>query len=131
MTSPHLDDDALSALLDDEPDGRLAAHVATCGVCTDRLASFRGARAALRTEDALDELTRRRLIQRALDAYDGTSVAAPARRCRSWARVVTVAAAALVLIGGFGVLATTTRHPNRSVASRADIAHVRNLGDLG
>ena len=76
----HLDDEALSALLDGEPPdapGDPAAHTRTCPTCSARLDALSGARAALRAArpDPLDEVTRRRLVDRAAAATASTRVA--------------------------------------------------------
>lgn len=103
----HPGDDALSALIDEQVEKSeresIEAHLTGCEACTDRVAALRGAAALIEPEPA-DELTRRRLIARALDT------ATPRMRpSSSWWRSPRVAAAAalaaIVAIGSVTVLA--------------------------
>lgn len=64
----HLDDEALSAALDDDMEPVAEAHLAACAVCSRRRDQLAVARSAIATAtvEPLDELTRHRLMSRAL-----------------------------------------------------------------
>ncbi|MGH9005523.1 MAG: hypothetical protein ACRDYV_20550, partial [Acidimicrobiia bacterium] len=72
METSHLDDDALSASLDGRPDDAGGQrHLAGCDICTARRVQLDAARSALAEApvERVDELTRRRLIGAALEAF--------------------------------------------------------------
>lgn len=68
MTSAHLDDDAVSALLDGEATAEEAAHAERCDACGARLARFRNAAARIGDPGPVDEVARERAVAAALDA---------------------------------------------------------------
>lgn len=95
---PHLDDEALSSLIDGEPDPG-APHLGTCVECQARQAALADARAAIASvaPAAIDELTRRRLLTRALADVPTTAAAAPRWYRRPGTLGVAAAIAAVVL----------------------------------
>gem|GEM_PF-2489737 len=145
----HLDDEALSALLD-RGDGN--GHVAACERCSARLAELAGARAALATApvEPLDELVRRRLVATAVRAADEVaptgdagSAAGPVRsRWVQRHRAVIGSAAAVLLLVLVGVpfvvgRNSTTNQADRGLSAQAPLAAPAQsaagpfLGDLG
>jgi hypothetical protein len=135
----HLDDEALSATLDvpaaetANPSEAGAAHVAGCARCTRRREQLAAARASLAAApvESLDELTRRRLIARALA---DSAVVGPARRwVRHPALAGGVAAAILALLIAVPFLTREDRSTNRALSSAAGPAQeaATFLGDLG
>src|SRR5919198_5049063 len=80
-STSHLDDEALSATLDAPEDSEEAmpTHLAGCAECAQRRRQLAAARAALATApvEPLDELTRRRLLSRAVAQSTGE---APSRQ---------------------------------------------------
>lgn len=153
-TSDHLDDEILSAMLDtaagEGPEPAAPAHLAACDVCAGRQAELRAARAALATAtvEALDELTRRRLVAAALVATrDGPAVATGAT-LRSAGRgrwlqrhpalIGSVAAALLGLLVGVPFVVGDGDGSDRTLSAGAPAelngsagAFLGELGDLG
>ncbi len=161
----HLDDEALSRYLDaggEEPTPDLAgweAHLADCRHCAGRLRALDDARGALvqARVEAVDELTRRRMVGAALASAPATETAgtsgatgaagrAPADpwwRRRS-SQALAAAAAVLVVLGGVSVLADrddddsslATAEERRDALAEAGGAaltgdvYVGDLGDL-
>lgn len=119
----HLTDEALSALLDDattgagDRDARRQAedHLAACEVCASRRASLDDALARLRAApiDPVDELTRRRMITRAVET---TAPSTDARRYRR-ASALAVAAVAVVVLGVVGAFTLADDDDTAQVAS--------------
>lgn len=68
MTSAHLDDDTVSALLDGEATAEEAAHAEGCDACGARLARFRDAAARIGDPGPVDEVARERAVAAALGA---------------------------------------------------------------
>src|ERR687885_382622 len=96
----HLDDEALSATLD-APEGSeeaMPAHLAGCAECAQRRRRLAAARAALATApvEPLEELTRRRLLSRAV--AESTGEAPSRQRLRHPALTGGIAAALLALL---------------------------------
>jgi hypothetical protein len=149
MPSSHLDDDALSAAVDGTLDAALgeAVHLASCAACQTRRDGLAAAREALRSApvEPVDELTRRRLLARALD--EAVPAARPAGRGgkerpagrggkeRPWYLRPAVGGVAAALVA---VLAAVPLLLNRQDSSRDLTASSTNqesatpyLGDLG
>jgi hypothetical protein len=152
----HLDDGILSALLDGDagevgadgsPDA--AAHLSACDRCAGRQAELGAARAALAAApvEALDELTRRRLVAAALTAVGepggATTPGTPAalgrsRRFQRHPALIGSAAAVLLallvgipfVVGNDGDQNGTTLSAQAPEASREESASPF-LGDLG
>jgi len=139
-TDGHLDDEALSALLDS---GAGDPHLAGCERCSARQAELAGARAALAAArvEPLDELTRRRLVAAAVRAADeagpAAAGAAGAGRARRHRAVIGSAAAVvlLVLVGVPFVVGRngSTKEADKSLSAQAPLAAPAGpfLGDLG
>jgi hypothetical protein len=126
-SGPHLDDEALSALLDEAADAATAAHVAACPSCAARLNRLQAATAALRDAplERLDELTRRRLLNRAMDA--APTIGAGSSRRHFLLRPGAAAAAAVV-----SLLDRENRSGNeRDSTAASALAATGFLGDLG
>jgi hypothetical protein len=139
VSTPHLDDEQLSLLLDGEDlDGRARVHVDGCEACAGRLSAMTAARDAVRgagvaplTTDALD-----RFVVTALSATgdDGTrgeepDIVVPFRARRrlpvpppAWLVGAAAALAALVGIAGFLRAADTDSQASLSLTSGADDA---------
>lgn len=136
-TSPHLDDEALSAALDADlgalaPDEDAAVHLGACTECARRRAALAAARAALAAApaEALDELTRRRLVTAALAEAPGTaSVGTRRRRYLGPALAGSVAAALLAVLATASFLTDPTG--NREETAGQAVGEPRFLGDLG
>lgn len=138
--SSHLNDEALSVLLDgdgetDVPAGA-ATHLAGCASCAARQAGLAAARTALRVApvETVDDLTRRRLISAAMAA---TAEPAPVVTRRPWYLRPVMAggvAAALLLVFATVAFLGGDKDSNDTVASSAagsgEIA-AAFLGDLG
>lgn len=118
--TPHLDDEALSALLDGEAAAAEETHVEACPVCTGRLAQLRAVALAVGVApEPVTDARRDTAIAAALAVLPGTSapagdrsppltaVAGAVHRQRRWARLPQWAAAAAVvavLAGSVGVV---------------------------
>ena len=148
----HLDDGILSALLDRDPGQARGstAHLGACDRCAGRQAELRAARAALAAApvEALDELTRRRLVAGALAAGAGgragattpetsTAIGRSRRFQRHPALLGSAAAVLLALlvgipfvVGGDGDQNDTTLSAQAPEAFREESAG-SFLGDLG
>jgi len=103
----HLDDDALSASLDDEATPEERAHLELCPACRARAAQLRAAAMALAVPPAIDPARREAAIAAALPATR--------RRLPSW--VLPAAAAVLVLGAMVPLLTHTTANDNSRKAS--------------
>lgn len=93
MTSAHLDDDAVSALLDGEATAEEAAHAEVCEECGQRLAGFRSAAARIGDAAPVDQVARERVIAAALEAQ-----VLPLRPRRQGLPPWLVGAAAVILL---------------------------------
>jgi hypothetical protein len=133
MDTSHLDDDALSASLDDAlEDAAGQSHLAGCAICAarrDQLAAARSALAAAPVEP-VDELTRRRLVTTAL------AEAGPAAHRKAWyqrpALAGGVAAVLLALIAAVPFVTGGDNSGDQQAATAAlDRAGSEFLGDLG
>lgn len=93
MTSAHLDDDAVSALLDGEATSEEAAHAVVCDACSERMARFRDAAAQIGDPGPVDEVARERAIAAALGAQ-----VVPLRSRRRELPPWLVGAAALIVL---------------------------------
>lgn len=93
MTSAHLDDDAVSALLDGEATSEEAAHARRCDDCGERLGRFREAAARIGDVEPIDEVARERAVAAALEAR-----VAPLRAGRWQQRPWLLGAAAVLLL---------------------------------
>lgn len=136
MPTPHLSDEQLSDVIDagldrrDFPGANSAEHddhLASCPDCRGRVADLAEARNRLREPPPLDELTRQRLISKAL--HVGAS--SPPRR---WAVLVGVAAALAALLGTpllIGGGGEDNQVALRQSASGEAAIGGRFLGDLG
>lgn len=136
-SAPHLDDEALSAALDADlgavPGEPTAAHLATCAQCARRRDDFAAARAALASApvEPLDELSRRRLVARAL-AEAPMAGEEPARR--PWYLRPAVAggvAAALLAILAAVPFVSGGGDADREEAAVQALRDTPFLGDLG
>src|ERR671939_1407281 len=122
-TSPtsHPDDEALSGALDQSAadrseDGQaIAAHLAGCVRCTHRQEELAAARDALAAApvEPLDDLTRRRLVARAL--ADPVPASPPRRRVRHPVLTGSVAAAILALLVAVPFVTRDGRTDNRTM----------------
>jgi hypothetical protein len=149
-TFDHLDDETLSALLDTpagEGPERAAAHLPTCDRCAGRQAELRAAQAALATApvEALDELTRRRLVAAALQATEAGPAVASGAMVRSagrgrWSQrhpalIGSVAAVLLGLLVGVPFVVGDDAGSDRALSAQApelrDESAGTFLGDLG
>jgi hypothetical protein len=145
-TPDHLDDEILSALLDGDQAGGpdAAAHLAACDRCAGRQEELAAARAALAAApvEALDEVTRRRLVAGALRAADQTPAgSAPAARSRWGGRhPALVGSAAAVLLAVLVGVPFVVGHDGGSQADKTLSAAAPNaaqesagqfFGDLG
>lgn len=129
MTAPHLDDEQLSALLDE---GGADAHLATCVPCSTRLDDLTSARALLAVApDPLAPGVLDALLARALDAFDGSDESAATaavgdlgeRRTRrrpppTW--LLGAAAAIAVLAGVAGLLQAADRNGSSATTAALD-----------
>ncbi|HEV7863278.1 MAG TPA: hypothetical protein VGR20_11275 [Acidimicrobiia bacterium] len=105
-TSDHLDDEILSALLDEDAGAShhsdVVAHLRACDLCAGRQAELAGARAALAAApvEPLDELTRRRLLAGALQAADEAPARSVPTKGSRWGRrhPALIGSAAAVLL---------------------------------
>lgn len=139
----HAGDELLSAHLDDAVEGEervaLEEHLDTCDPCQARLARL-GAHASDLRVEPLDDVTRRRLVGNALEAFDDR-VVAPRRRPPTWwqsPRLLAAAMVALLLaIGLTTVLSRGGDDTADSAASRAqsgDASAIPDdvvIGDIG
>lgn len=92
MTTAHLDDEAISAVLDGEATPDEVAHVEECDACRGRLRSFAAVADAVRAPvPPPDPRARAAALRAALGA-------APARRRRSWRPALAVAALAVAAL---------------------------------
>lgn len=101
MSTDHLDDDALSATLDDQATPDEAAHVETCANCRARVEVLREAAQRIGSplpDSAIDPVRREALIAAALAAADDAPVSLAAHRQRRNIPAWLVGAAALVLL---------------------------------
>lgn len=148
-------DEALSALLDGElgafaserdlTEAEARAQLEGWPGAEGRLAELEGARAALRAPvPDLDDVTRRRLLHAATSAATtqrttSTSTGASSRPNRSWATIVAVAAAGLLVVVGLGVAVNSISGGgggNDASSSAGDAATAAaplrgDVGDLG
>lgn len=103
----HLDDEAISAVLDGEATADEVAHVDACATCAARLGELRDAALIVRTPvDPPSDAERDAAIAAAL--APATATVTPIRR-RVAPRWVGAAAAALAVLAGIGVLASAQR----------------------
>jgi len=142
-------DEALSALLDGElgafaserdlTEAEARARLDGWPGSEARLAELEGARAVVRTPvPALDDLTRRRLVHNATSTR-ATSATTRAGSSRSWAAIVAIAAAGLLVLAGIGVAVSSLSGGggDNNASSRAgDAARTASplrgdVGDLG
>jgi hypothetical protein len=120
----HLDDEALSAVLDGEGAGADAAHVESCDSCSARLGALRDASVLVATPvpPASDD-RREASIAAALDALGSevpaTVVPLSRRLPTQW---LAAAAALLVVIGAFAFLGSATGDDDDDSASAGDTA---------
>lgn len=122
----HAADELLSAHLDGTVEGEervaLEEHLDACDRCRDRLTRL-GAHTSALSVESLDDVTRRRLVGNALEAFDDRVVAAR-RRPPTWWRSPRLAAAAVVTllmaIGLTTVLSSGGDDDADSVASGID-----------
>jgi hypothetical protein len=129
MPSPHLDDEALSAAVDGALDAG-ADHLRACAACRARRDQLAAARDALRDApvDPLDELTRRRILARALDE------AAPVSRPRPWylrPAVGGIAAALVAVLAAVPLLLDRQDRSTDLAATGSAESAAPFLGDLG
>jgi hypothetical protein len=135
----HPDDEALSALLDGEADGRVQAHVAGCAACEGRRAGLASVVAALREvppvpPDARETAIRAALMEAALDEADRSSrqpstldAARKRRPKRARPPLATIgwlgaAAALLALLAAIPLLSKGSNSEKASTASRAGLS---------
>jgi hypothetical protein len=139
-------DEAISAALDGELGAFAAEHGITEEAVRDRLESWPGfaaRRAALdhvrgavhAPTPPLDDVSRRRLVRTASNEQPGSSAATP-RPTRSWARLVAVAAAGLIVVAGIAFAVSAIDGDDASMTS-GDSAGTSaaplhgDVGDLG
>ncbi|HZQ27440.1 MAG TPA: hypothetical protein VFA94_07060 [Acidimicrobiales bacterium] len=143
MSTPHPDDEALSAALDgeDTADVAAAAHAVTCDRCRARLAEFDAVRAAVAAPVApADQVARARAIAAALDV-SGASPApgddiglAPPRRKAAAPRPSLLAAAAVLVALAVAVPLLVDRgrsSPSKTSTAASSGASAIDGGDLG
>jgi hypothetical protein len=128
---PHLDDEQLSALVDETGEASDAVHADSCPECATRLAGWRQTRQRVAAAQGVaPEGRREAAIQAALAAFDSAGqsgdsapiVLADVRRVRSrLPGAVAAVAAAIVLVAGlaFG-LSRVHHHPAASSAAGAN-----------
>lgn len=110
MTEPHLDDEAISAVLDGEGTADEATHVSSCAECSARLATLREASALVGGPvEPLDAARRDAAIAAAIAASpaDVVSLAARRRRRQQVPAWLGAAAAVIVAVVAIGALART------------------------
>jgi negative regulator of sigma E activity len=124
----HLDETALSAMIDGEADRQQAAHVASCTECLDRLARWEAARALVSAPVTPPEAeVRQAAIAAALAGSEATRVmpSKPApilvARRRRLAPILTAVAAAVVVGAVVAAVAHGGNHPSSSKASSAGV----------
>jgi hypothetical protein len=140
-------DEALSALLDGELGAFAEARELTEDAARARLEAWPGAEARLAELDrvrasvrapvpALDDVTRRRLVRNASEAVPVHST--PGRAPRPWAKIVAIAAAGLIVVGGIGVAVSSIdggsngSSSQESAGSSAGVPRLSgDVGDLG
>jgi hypothetical protein len=124
----HLDDEALSAVLDGEGTEDEAAHAAICPTCADRLSAFRTAAAALGQPVAVDPDRRDAAVRAALEAPMAISL--DARRWLRGSRLALAGVAAAVvaaviavplLTGDSTPMPSAARAPERALDSQAEL----------
>lgn len=117
----HLDDEALSAVLDGEASADESQHADTCAACSARLATLRDASMLVRSPVAPADPERRELaIAAALEAFDAGKVVPMRRRVPpAW---LGVAAAALVAVAAVSLLRGGDGPSSDEVATGADDA---------
>lgn len=94
----HLDEDALSAVIDGDGDGVGAAHLLECSACRERLEAMRAAAALVATPVELDPDQREATIAAVLDSAPAAAVVTlPTRSSRSWSWLAPAAAVAAVV----------------------------------
>jgi hypothetical protein len=159
LSPDHLDDGILSALLDGDTEAATAgagvdaaAHLRACDRCAGRQAELSGARAALADApvEALDELTRRRLVAAALavetapagEALPG-GAAIPIGRARARRHPALIGSAAAVVLallvgvpfvldsGGTGGRETLTAQAPYESAAGSFLGDLGDLSDRG
>jgi hypothetical protein len=105
----HLDDEAISAVLDGEATADEVAHVDACATCAARLAQLRDAALIVRTPvEPPSDAERAAAIAAALAPMSTSATVTPIRR-RVAPRWLGAAAAALAVLAGIGVLASVQR----------------------
>jgi hypothetical protein len=140
-------DEALSAYLDGELDAFARDHGLTEAAAraeleawpelTSRLAAFERARAAAQAPvPPLDDVTRRRLVNHAVDELPAPY--GPARRSRRWPAIAAIAAAGFLFLAGIGAVVSafsgdgsSSRDSASKAASSATAALHGDVGDLG
>jgi hypothetical protein len=133
MDASHLDDDAISASLDGAlPDAAGQSHLAGCAVCTARRDELGAARSALAGApvEPVDDLTRRRMVATALEAFG------PVVRARPWyQRPALAGGVAAVLLALFAAVPFVTGDDSTDGGEQAtaalEAAGGEFLGDLG
>jgi hypothetical protein len=105
----HLDDEAISAVLDGEATADEVAHVDVCATCAARLAQLRDAALVVRTPvEPPSDAERDAAIAAALAPMSTSATVTPIRR-RVAPRWLGAAAAVLAVLAGIGVLAGVQR----------------------
>lgn len=129
MSGPHLDDEALSAVLDGEAGAADLDHAESCEECASKLAAWRDAVSLLKAEPApaVADARRTEAIEAALAALEAPAVSNLAERRRRRTAALNrgrlaAAAAAVAAVAGLAVGATqlsTGGSPRANTASRA------------
>ncbi len=134
MDASHLDDDALSASLDDAlEDAAGQTHLTGCATCSARREQLAAARSALAGApvEPVDELTRRRLLAAAL-AEAGPALAPRRPWYQRPALAGGVAAALLALFASVPFVTGRDSSSNEEAATASlEAAASQFLGDLG
>jgi hypothetical protein len=119
----HLDDEAISAVLDGEGTVEEVAHVDACATCSARLGQLRDAALVVRTPvDPPTDAQRDAAIAAAL--APAVATVTPIRR-RSMPRWLPAVAAALVVLAGIGAVASWRGHDD------GDRSPAASAGDAG
>ncbi|HVM07644.1 MAG TPA: hypothetical protein VM345_04200 [Acidimicrobiales bacterium] len=135
--APHLDDDALNAIIDGEPAGENAgAHVDGCASCAARLDALRAAAAFVATPVApLSAAISDDLIAGALAALDGRADVVPIdasrRRQRMWMspRVLSAVAAVAAVLLGVPALLTLSGRSGDDSGSQAMVPRTESFDE--
>ena len=127
MTTPHLDDEALSAAFDGEATAAERAHLSTCPACRARLESLAPVARAVGQPvpppppEDIDRAVARAVQAAAGAARGGADIpGTPARRRGRWlAPAAGVAAAVLIVAGVAALLGRSSRSESRTTSALA------------